>query len=329
MTRVGTPRWLTWLTWVLIVAGGISLLELVRFSQRVTVDGAIDPVLMRQLLPLVFATLCEVLTGLALLLWRKPAGLHVAFALIWLAPVVLICGRLLLPQGATTPGTAFSHLLFILLQSGLFRASGCAAFLLGVPGIQQAFGLSPAGLAGAGAASMPDRNTAGGAGAPRATSGGLLAAASQVSWLGVLCFFLLLPLLSFFPVIGDNIAETNTTWTGTEMSRQAACLAFAVPLLVTVIILMKYRRPAGIKLAVVVLWLLPLTSLLWVVPSLIPALVGDNAGSAMGWGYVSLLPRYFGFDLIGAFAWTAYLLKAPLLPGRRALLGAPGETTGR
>jgi hypothetical protein len=317
MNRAVRPRWLTWLAWLLIVAGGISLLELMRFSQRVTtVGGAIDPALLRQLVPLVLATICEVLTGLALLLWRKPVGLHVAFALIWLAPVVLICGRLLLPQGATTPATAFSHLLFILLQSGLFRASGCAAFLLGVPGIQQAFGLAPAGA-------MPDRQTARGVGGSGGTGGGLLAGAARVSWPGVLCFFLLLPLLSFFPAIGDNIAETNTAWTGTEISRQAACLAFAVPLLVTVIILMKYRRPAGLKLAVVVLWLLPLTSLLWVVPSL----VSDDAGSAMGWGYVSLLPRYFGFDLIGAFAWTAYLLNAPLLPGRRPLLNARSDVS--
>jgi hypothetical protein len=326
MTRKGAPRWLTWLVWLLIVSGGISLLELVRFSQRVAVDGAIAPDLMRQLVPLVLATICEVLTGLALLLWRKPAGLHVAFALIWLAPVVLICGRLLLPQidttGATTPATAFSHLLFILLQSGLFRASGCVAFLLGVPGIQQAFGVAPAG-----AALMSDRNMARGAIAPRGTGGGLLAGATKISWPGVLCFFLLLPLLSFFPAIGDNIAETGAAWTGTEISRQAACLAFAVPLLVTVIILMKYRRPAGLKLAVVVLWLLPLTSLLWVVPSLVPALIPGDTGSAMGWSYVSLLPRYFGFDLIGAFAWTAYLLKASLLPGRRPLLNARSDVS--
>jgi hypothetical protein len=244
--------------------------------------------------PPAFAAACLPLAWLALLFWRKPAGFYFAFLSISLAPVVLICDRLLHVEAGVAPDVAVCQLLFIILRSGVFGAVGCAAFLLGVPGIQQAYGLLPASER---SLSMVDDT-------------GVAQTGALASWMKVFCLFLLLPLLSLIPVVGNSISETDASWMGAETTRQMVCLAFALPLLVTVIILVKYRHPIGIRFAVVSLWLVPFAAALL---SAAPLLVSSYFWSITDCGYIGLLPQYFGFDLIAALAWTAYLRKA-LLP---------------
>jgi hypothetical protein len=298
MRRIGAGRWLAWLAYLLI-AIGVQVLVDIRLVIEAYVDGSTSHSLLYYVAPLLIYAACYIVAGLALLAWRKPAGFYVAFTLIWLSSVVSICGYLRAVQTGVAPAVAVTEFFFIILKSRVFDASGCSAFLLGLPGIQQAYGLMTAS----------DHDVTSG-------TGGTATARSKicVNWLGVLCFFLLLPLLSLVSVIGNSFSETSAFWEGREVIRQMICLGFALPLVVAVIIVMKYRRSLGLILVISLLCLMPIISLLGMIPAVAPGYFWP----AQVWKYISLLPSYFGFGLLGVFAWTAYLLSAPLLPATQA-----------
>jgi hypothetical protein len=303
--RSGAGRWLAWLSWLLIIVGVARLWADILFIAR----NHSDPFTIRFIAPRAFAAACLPLAGLALLFWRKPAGFYFAFLSISLAPVVLICDRLLHVQAGVAPDVAVSQLLFIILRSDVFGAVGCAAFLLGVPDIQQAYDLIP----------ESDRSLS------MVDDAGVARACVLASWMKVFCLFLLLPLLSLIPVVGNSISEPDASWKGAEITWQMISLAFALPLLVTAIIQVKYRHPIGIKFAVALLWLIPFTVALSVVA---PILAPSYFWSTSDCGYIGLFSQYFGFNLIAALAWTAYLRKAPLSSMARPSLREADRSAG-
>jgi hypothetical protein len=309
--RSGVGRWLAWLAYLLIGTGSFQLQAYARFALWAShKDMVYERSVFLHYLPLpVTSCTSLIVSGLSLLFWRRPAGLYLAFTLIWLAPVIWICSRLMMEPSDLDPSMALTNLMFIVLKSGVFEAAGCSAFLLGVPGIPAAYGLMV----------QPEM--------PAPVHQMQRATTTIPGWLGPLCVFLLLPVLSLIPAIGMALSDRGTEqaigfgtivlWSGSEMTRQAACLLIVLPLAVTAVILLKYRHPRSILLTIAMLWLVMVFMLFEKVLSAF--------WSSTFWDYLGLLPFYFGFSFTGALAWTAYLLNAPRIQALYQARSSSGE----
>jgi hypothetical protein len=290
-------RWLAWLAYLLIGLGGWSSVAFVHNMAEINTGTEADPFLslMRIFGLDLLARLCLPVAGLVLLFWRKPAGLYVAFTLIWLGPVTQICSLLLRHKPDPEIDIAAVQLFFTLLRGHVFAACGCSAFLLGVPAIQRAYGLVPAPLMPAGVSSEAAGTTI----------------FRQASWLSLLCLFLLLPLLSLLPSFAP-FTSSSTYWDQRETMRQIICLAFTLPAGLAAIVTLKYRRRSSISLVIAALWLTVVVMFGHAIdPQDIRSMTPGMPWLAHAWYYGSDLPFLFGIEPIGTFAWTAYLLNAP------------------
>jgi hypothetical protein len=285
------PRLGRWLVWFCYLLMGLSLLEGVQWARTIyDLDlirirgGFMVKFVLTYVVPDCIAIAALIMAGLALLFWRRPAGFWSAFFLIWLAPLILTCKALLREGPMPDLGQALVTLLLIILQNGILHTLGASAFLLGAPRIQAAYGI---------------KEPIGGDSGPHTSR-----TVWQPSWLGVLCVFLALPVLAIFPAIGTQIGKVGTLWVGHEALRQVISAAVAAPCLIAALLLAKYRRWVVVPIAIAVLWLM--------VPLLVAYLVAPYVTRAVTeWHYTALLARAFGFNLITAYAWTAYLLTAP------------------
>lgn len=280
-------RWLVWLCYLLIGTALFSLASLAigiydLHLQVTDLDTVIKPVL-KVYLPPMLAAVSPGLAGLALLAWRRAAGFKLALVFIWLAPAIAIAQEIGFYGFYRDPALAAGELLLDILHAGVFHAAGCTAFLLGVPRLREAYGI----------ATGQDRPVL-----PPSVLG------FKPSWLGVLCLFLCLPCLTILPQGDAQFGNTILRWGSLVLPRQIVNLAISAPLLVGAILLAKYRRWRQVQTAITLLWL---TVLVLLVAEVLPG----SPGRVSVWQYASLVFRYFGFNLITAFSWTAYLLTAP------------------
>lgn len=309
-------RWLAWLAASLVVLGAFGVLDWAFFF----IDRSRNPdermlILRVSVLPFT-ATLCQPVVGLALLCWRRPPGFYIAFCLLCLIPVARISQHLLFDRLTRDLTDALLELLSIVNQSGLAQNAACLAFLLGVPAIQRAYGLTPAA----------DRTTGDRAGGDRADSDHPQSYAPwrRPSWLDLLCLFLMLPLFCVVVTPGTDVADSVTYWTGWHMLRQAIRLAFAIPPMMAAALLFKYRRRSSLQFTIAVLWI---TGVAWRLLQLVPSVFPGNRASSIAWRYVVGFPVHVGFDLVMAFAWTAYLLNAPRIQALYPAVPAPRQQT--
>jgi hypothetical protein len=287
-------RWLAWLCYLLIGLAVMALLSLAldmaHFNSLHEKPADVSSVLIGTLLPRAASWICLAGAGLALLFWRRPAGFRAALALLWLAPGIAIIHGSLRYGLDPDPLSAFGELQMRCLRAGVFHAAGCSAFLLGAPRIREAYGIK----------------------VPAAT---VQRAGFRTSWLGVFATFLALPSLALFPQIGQRLGGVATDMMSVEAARQVVSLIVVVPLLTAAILLMKYRRWGFLRYAIVLLWLMLATVM-------IPLIAPHHGAERTPWHYAELLAWDFGFDLITAYAWTAYLLTAPRV---RELYPRPAE----
>jgi cell division protein FtsW (lipid II flippase) len=291
-------RWLAWLCYVLI---GMSLVILLSMAIEVSkIDwqrdkpAVVSQWLLASLLPRAASWACLTLAGFCLLFWRRPPGFRTALALIWLAPFMAIIHSSLHYGLDPDPLSAIGELLMRCLRGGVFHAAGCTAFLMGAPRIRAAYGIAVT---------------------PKQVAMPVTAAAWRPSWLGFLAVFLVLPSLALFPQIGQRLGGVAMDMMSVEAARQVVCLIVVVPLLTAAILLMKYRRWRHVRSVIVLLWLMLATHA-------IAMIVPHHGAERTPWHYAELLAFNFGFDLIAAYAWTAYLLTAPRV---RELYPRPAE----
>lgn len=280
-------RWLAWLLLLMIVPYGAALVKFCIIWVKILPTDESGRLIAVYRFSLPFLEwLFPPLAGLVLMCWRRPAGFYVALFLLCLVPVATLCEHLRFDDFLIDTGRAARQLLFIILQSGIFHTAGYVAFLLGVPAIRHAYGFKGA------------------------TDGQMVDAASwrARSWIGLLCFFLLLPMVGLVAIPGNPGSAIVMYWEGRGFMGQAVCLIFAVPLGVIAALLMKYRHRSSLRTAIAALWVMGLA---WPVSVITTEMTRIDFAMLQLWRYLGDLPHYFGFDFAAALAWTAYLLNAP------------------
>jgi hypothetical protein len=282
-------RWLVWLCHLLIVTSALGLFSEIRSAAMINWRGSGDDfpfmIFFEVVLLPAFAISCHMIAGFALLFWRHPAGLHAAIIAIWIAPSLHLAQAILLSHQFHDASGLLGELLLSGLNGGFFNALACSAFILGSPRLRRAYGIALAEDS-------------------KSMVGALPPSMMRISWIGCFCIYLCLPSLASFAPLARQFGDMPIVLGSLILPRSVVTTAVAVPFLAVALLLTKYRRHHHVIYAIVLLWLaVPLPFAVAFVPLL--------AGPLSLWKHAAQLLQGLGFDLIAAYAWTAYLLTAP------------------